>query len=171
VPYVDPNLVHNPTTGAVAPAAWGDVVRDDLEFLIDPPVCSVFNSTVQSVANNTVAAMLANSENFDNDAMHSTVSNTSRLTIQTAGRYLFIATMLFAIDVDGFRSVKFQVNGTGTIYESSRFPAVISNTMVATGVRSLSLAAGDYVEAFAHHTAGAALDVTLLEYFASFETR
>lgn len=28
--FVDPNTIHNPAAGTVAPAAWGDVVRDDL---------------------------------------------------------------------------------------------------------------------------------------------
>lgn len=28
--YIDPQTVHNPAAGAVAPAAWGDQVRDDI---------------------------------------------------------------------------------------------------------------------------------------------
>lgn len=28
--FIDPNTIHNPAPNTVAPAAWGDVVRDDL---------------------------------------------------------------------------------------------------------------------------------------------
>ena len=30
-PYVDPQTIHNPSTGASPPASWGDAVRDALE--------------------------------------------------------------------------------------------------------------------------------------------
>ena len=62
-----PDSVPSPTAG---PGGIPPGHRDDLEFLIDPPACSVYNSAVQVVATSTAATLLANSENFDNASMH-----------------------------------------------------------------------------------------------------
>lgn len=65
-------------TGQPLPAAVVQQIRDNEEFLISPPVCSVFNSTVISVANaGGGTVMTHDSEKYDSDAMHSTSSNTS----------------------------------------------------------------------------------------------
>lgn len=172
MPYVDPNTVHNPATGTVAPAAWGDTIRDDLEFLIDPPACSVFNSSSVVVASATSAFLAANSENFDNDAMHSTVSLTSRITGQTAGRYLFTVSLQYSDPggATGNRWASLRVNGT-TTFENMLVPAAVGNSTIVTATKHLVLAAGDFVEARAFHTQGANLNVTLLEFAALFLTR
>ena len=47
-PYVDLNTIHNPTTGGVPPALWGDTVRDNLEALARPPRCKLGGSHVAS---------------------------------------------------------------------------------------------------------------------------
>lgn len=171
MPYIDPDTILTPDPGDVLTAAWCDVVRSDLEFLIDPPACSIYNSAAQSVANNTATVLTANSERYDNDSMHSTSSNTSRITIQTAGRYLLVSTVLFDADADGFRRVSILHNGT-TSYGGISGVNDGSNIGVRlTAVRSLVLAAGDYVEATCLHTAGANLDATLEEFVAIFLTR
>ena len=36
-PYVDPQTVHNPTTGTSPPASWGDTVRDNQQYFSTPP--------------------------------------------------------------------------------------------------------------------------------------
>lgn len=171
--YVDPQSVHNPATGAVAPAAWGDTVRDCLEFLIDPPACSVYNSAAQSVANGTAQVVLnANSENFDNAAMHSTVTNPSRITIQTSGRYLIGCTVLYDADVDGRRVTQFLINGATVLFGDVRNANISAAvTPRASVTRTYVFTAGDYVEVTASHNSGAALDVTLNEFFALFLTR
>jgi len=171
VPYVDLNTIHNPATGTIAPAAWGDQARDNLEFLVDPPFCSVFNSAAVSLADNTATAMLANSENFDNDAMHSTVSNTSRITIQTTGRYQFIGSVNFAGDADGVRQVAFRIDGTTTIPPSSQVGGTATGSIGLTLVANIALTAGQYVECIARHTAGNALNCILQEFSAMFITR
>ena len=171
MPYSDPNLTHNPATGGVAPAAWGDVIRDNCEFFIDPPTCSVFNSAVQSIPDNATTAMTANSENFDTDAMHSTVSLTSRVVAQTAGRYLVNAAVLFAANATGRRALDLRINGTTTHNIDGRMTVTTVNSMAITGMRLLTLAAGDYVEAMVLQTSGGNLNVTLNELGAVFLTR
>jgi hypothetical protein len=169
--YVDIATLQTIAAGQPLSAATVSQIRDNGEFFIDPPACSIFNSAAQSVSDATPEALTANSENFDNDSMHSTASNTSRWTIQTAGRYLCFATVQFAADASGVRNVNFKVNGT-TTHQCMQVPAVSAvNSCVVTAVRALTLAAGDYVEAFAFHTAGASLNATLLEAGATYLTR
>lgn len=172
--YVDLNTIHNPATGTVAPAAWGDQVRDNLEFLIDPPACSVFASSAQSVANGTTTSLNAGSENYDNDAMHSTVSQTSRITAQTAGRYEISATVAFAPGT-GRRITSFLVNGTTTLDGDSRVSAVTGGAAGVTDRvsinRTVTLAVGDFVEVQVNQNSGGNLDVTLNEFVAMFRTR
>lgn len=170
MPYVDPNSVHNPTAGQAIPAAWGDQVRDDLEFFADPPQASVYNSAAQSVSNATTTTMTANSENYDNDTMHSTASNTSRIVAQTAGRFEGFANVEFAADSDGYRRVSFLVNGTTSVGGQTVAAApTVSTRLSAT--RTFVLAASDYVEVQVAHTAGGALDVTLDEFRLKWESR
>lgn len=171
--YDDLANTHVPATGTVAPAAWGLQIRENDEFLIDPPACSVYGSAAESVASSTNVWLSADSENYDNDAMHSTVTNTSRITAQTAGRYQATAVVVFEANttVPAYRSIRWRVNGGSTI-ESTRFPSAgVNTTMVATGVRTFTLAAGDYLEVGCIHNAGVALNVTLDEFVLTFRTR
>lgn len=171
MPYADLATIQATNPGDPLTAAWCDQVRDNEEFFVDPPVASVYNSAPVSVPNATETTLNANSESFDNDSMHSTGSNTSRLTIQTAGRYLFLATVQFAADADLQRNVKFRVDGT-TSYEAIQVVSSLAgNSVVLPGIRCLSLAAGQYVETRVIQQAGSALDVTLLEFVAIFLTR
>lgn len=171
MPYIDPDTILTPDPGDVLTAAWCDVVRSDLEFLIDPPACSVYGSAAQSVADDTATDLTANSENFDNDSMHSTAVNTARITIQTAGRYLVFAQVVFAADADGRRALLFRVNNTDDYNVQAVLSVGAVNSMAVSGVRALTLDVGDYVTCRVVHTAGAALNVTLNEFATFFMTR
>lgn len=168
--YVDPDTVHNPATGTVAPAAWGDVIRDDLEFLIDPPACSVFDNTGQSVADNTLATLNANSENFDNDAMHSTVTNNSRITVQTAGRYEFTSRVQFGTSGTGRRTITYRLNGTTSTTVASA-AAVSGAAQTVPSFFKIVMGVGDYIEVQVFQTSGGSLTVTLVEFTGLFITR
>lgn len=169
--YIDPNTVHNPSTGAVIPSAWGDVVRDDLEALIDPPACAAFAAAAQSVPNNTDTVLNAGSEDYDNDGMHSTAVNTSRITVQKAGRYRFEARIQFAAGAGNRRLTTFRINGASSVNGDQRsgvgggFSTFISTFMTRVCI------AGDYVEMRVLQDTGGALDVTLLQFAAKRETR
>ena len=171
--YVDVATIQTTDPGDPLTAAWCDQVRDNQEFLVDPPVCAVYHSTTQAVASSTQFWLEADSELYDNDSMHSTVTNTGRITAQTAGRFLAIATVIFEANttVPAYRSVRFRVNG-GSSVETTRFPSAgVNTTMVPTGVRTFVLSAGDYVEAGCIHNAGVDLDVTLDEFLLLHLTR
>lgn len=171
MPYVDLNTIHVPATGAVAPAAWGTAVRDNLEFLIDPPACNVFNSAPVSVPNDSNTVLNANSERFDNDAMHSTVSQTSRITCQTAGRYELTAAISYAANGSGVRSIAFLINGATQSLRHRSGPGTSGEAVVFGTDMKTTLAVGDYVEVQVRHTSGGGLDITLNEFTAEFITR
>lgn len=168
---VDIATIQTIATGQPFLAATLQQIRDNDEFFAEPPSCSVYASSAQTVGNSSPTALTANSENFDNDSMHSTASNTSRVTVQTAGRYLVYATVQFAADGDGVRNVRFRIDGT-TSYECIQVPAVSTvNSIVVTAIRSFVLSASQYVECIGFHTAGNNLGVTLLEFGATWMTR
>jgi hypothetical protein len=170
VAYVDPATILTTDPGDVLTAAWCDTVRDDLEFIIDPPQCSVYASSAQTVANNSTVTLTANSENYDNDSMHSTVTNNSRITFQTAGRYEIFANVEYAADADGYRRLSFLFNGA-TSYGGQTVYAAPTVATRLSAQRSIIAAAGQYVEVQVAHTAGADLSVTLDEFRAKFESR
>lgn len=168
--YVDIATLQTIAAGQPLSAATVQQIRDNEEFLIDPPACSVYNSTTQSLTSAVVTTLTANSEFFDNDSMHSTSSNTSRITVQTAGRYLFIAATEFASNATGTRSTLFHKNAT-TDYNAMHVPAASGVTTNLIAVRAVVMAAGDYMEVRGFQSSGGALDITLREFAAYFLTR
>jgi hypothetical protein len=174
MPYVDLNTIHNPATGTVPPATWGDQVRDNLEFLIDPPATSVTHSAQETTVHNTIKTLAADTENFDNNAMHSTVTNNSRITIQTAGRYIFGASISWVASAVGPNAhlVRFLVNGTDN-YDISQHLSIGdgARALVQSGTRTLTLAVSDFVEVQVRQVEAANQNVQLQEFYATFLTR
>ena len=169
--YADLNTIQTFNAGDILTAAAMQQNRDNHEFFIDPPACSVFNSTTQNVATSTEGTLTANSESFDNDSMHSTASSTEDITAQTAGRYLAFTTVNFAADADGSRRLFFRQNGA-TAFECFNIPAGSSvSTVRITGIRAITLADGDTVSTHIIHTAGNSLAITLEEFGLLFLTR
>lgn len=164
--YATLSSVQTISTGQPFLAATLQQANDNDAFLASRPQCSVYNSAAQSISNDTATDLTADTENVDTDSMHSTASNTARITIQTAGVYLFLAQVVFAADADGRRALLFRVNNT-TNYDVQAVPSVGAlNSMAISGVRILDLSAGDYVTCRVLHTAGAALNATLSEFAA-----
>lgn len=121
----------------------------------------VYASVSVSIPDNVATAVTFNTEDFDTGALHSTVSNTSRLTVPSGagGVYLVTATIAFAANATGSRQLQFYKNGSG-----------VSATFVAPGHASLeacitatflvSLSAADYMECYVVQDSGGALGVS-----------
>lgn len=160
--YADPQSTHNPATGEIPPAAWGDIVRDDLEYLArNRPHCRVYNSAAISLTHNTDAALTFNSERYDVGGCHSTASNTSRITIPAGegGKYLLTGHVEFASNATGDRQLSFRLNGT-TVLAAQRVGANGSSVTILSLSTVYALAAGDYVELWALQSSGGALNAT-----------
>jgi hypothetical protein len=175
MPYADLATVQATDPGDPLSAAWCDQVRDNHEFFIDPPACSTFHTAAVSVPTSTFTVFNANSETFDNDSMHSTVSSTSRLTCQTPGRYLCFARHNWSANANGSRAMQYRINGVNpgsTAQQLMTVPAATAgvNTQVSS-MWTLVLAAGDYVEIAGWQNTGGALNAVLEEFAAIFLTR
>jgi hypothetical protein len=121
---------------------------------------SVYNTVGYTLANNTYTAMTFNSEDFDTDAFHSTVTNTSRLTVPAGlgGKYSIKAQLLFNVNATGFRNIKIYKNGVAV---RASVEAIPSGTIYVGLVMStdLTLVATDYIELFAYQNSGGNLTV------------
>lgn len=170
MPYVDPNVILNPSTGDIIPASLLDQYRENFEFLISPPQCSFGHSTTQNIATSTWTVLSGNTENYDTDGMHSTVTNNSRATVNTAGKYIIIAQSLFAANVTGIRQMRLIVNGS-TSYDVANMNPVAGTGTRINGSRSLALSAGDYVEVEVWQNSGGNLATNLDECVATFKSR
>lgn len=178
--YADLTTVQATDPGDPLTAAWCDQVRDNDEFFIDPPACSVDGlGSPQSVADSTLVVLSAPNEKFDNDSMHSTSSNTSRITAQTAGRYLIGATVnwqqILENNVPLLLNIIRNGGGAGDAFNIAQLPAINRSgfTTAMSGALTLVLAAGDYVEARVRqdNSLNVAINCTLEEFYAIFLTR
>ena len=118
---------------------------------------SVYHSTTQTVANNTIVYPAFNSENFDTDGFHSTTTNNSRLTVPTgkAGYYFMFYNAPLEANSTGYRSVGFEINRAGTELGFTTFgnlSATVGPQYVSFGVAYL--ADGDYVEVSIYQNSG-----------------
>jgi hypothetical protein len=124
----------------------------------DVPMARVYNSTNQSINSASETVLAFNSESFDTDNMHDNSTANSRLTIQTAGKYIVAAGVAFASDATGLRRLYIKVNG------SVNDAAVNTNAvngdstyLNALMVRQFNVA--DYIEASVYQSSSGALNV------------
>lgn len=121
--------------------------------------CSAYRSTVQTISNNTSTAMLLDTEIFDTDNFHSTVTNTSRFTIPSglAGKYEINGSMAFAANAIGKRIINISVNGSVIAWSNQIKPD--ASVLVGPSItRVATLAVGDYVEFFVLQDSGGNLN-------------
>jgi hypothetical protein len=118
----------------------------------------VYNSAVESIPTATLTALTFNSERYDNGGLHSTTTNTSRLTAQKAGKYLITGHLYWAYNATGLRRAYIRLNG-------ATFIAAVELTPGAAGENDMSvvtvyhLAAADYVELVVVQNSGGNLNV------------
>lgn len=103
--YTVPSTISNPATSAFVPAQLGDVWRDNLEFLAEPPTCIVSQSTSQLVPNNVRTTIEFDVEHRDNHRIHSTVTEPGSLLLRTAGWWKVECAGYTVADTDGVRKL------------------------------------------------------------------
>ncbi len=159
--FTDPNSVHNPATGTAAPAAWGDLVRDDLMALYGPPRCRVHRGSTQAILNNTLTPVLFDVEDIDTHTMHSTSSLTNRLTIPSgwSGDYMVGATVQWALSTGGTRRhAEIQINGAIKVVDAD-IPATASGYATQNLSALWFPVAGDYFDLQVFQDSGGNLNV------------
>lgn len=85
MPYTTPHTIAAAELVTVATMnnEWGG----NIAFLANPPACRVYHNTTQSISDALEATVIFNSERYDTNTMHDTVTNNSRITLNTAGIY------------------------------------------------------------------------------------
>jgi hypothetical protein len=119
--------------------------------------CRVTNSANQSIPDTTVTTILFDTETYDTDTMHSTVTNTGRITFTTAGYYLLIGRVAFDVNNVGHRTLYIRINGSNNVASAN---ATVFNTVasIVEITHVYRATAADYAELRVDQTSGGALD-------------
>ena len=125
------------------------------------PRCSLYRSGTQTISDTTLTALTWDSEYWDSDTLHSTSSNTSRITIPTGlgGIWQFTYTCTFAGFGVGERQTFLQANGWGRRFASHDQAPSSGSGCQNTSTCAISLAAGDFIEVWCYQNSGGALFV------------
>jgi len=118
-----------------------------------------YNSANISIPNATTTALTFNSESYDYDTIHSTSSNTGRLTAKKSGVYQITGGGAFAANATGGRQFAIRVNGS-TYIGATFVPTVGGSYTTNLDVSAMyKLNLNDYVELVAFQTSGGSLNV------------
>jgi len=120
----------------------------------------VFHNANQSIPDSTDTGLAFNSERFDSDAFHDTVTNNGRLTVPKAGKYLITFSATLANGSSGTWSIYIRLNGV-TPLAYRIFPQLSGLQIAETLSTIYDLAVNDYVEIRVVQSSGAAKDVLL----------
>lgn len=148
------------TAGEIVTAAMLNTnVRDAINFLLSKPYVSVYQTAAQSIPTATFTAINFDTEETDNDGMHSTGTNPSRLTAVTPGWYLVSGQVAYAANATGSRNARLGVNLAVVPASGTTTLPANGNLGVATvATRAVFLNAGDFVQIQGMQSSGGALN-------------
>ena len=142
-------------TGATAPE-WKTPAAGGSTFV----GCSLTKSANQSISNTTNTAITFDTELEDTDSFHSTVTNTSRITIPAgkAGFYLISGQINYASNATGVRHGNIYKNGS--LLSAAWLMGATNGDWTGGSVSQIvELAVNDYVELFAYQNSGGNLNI------------
>lgn len=148
-----PDITAPVVGGRITAAGFGTQVDNAVAAFASPPRCSVYNTGTQAVG--TGGTILTwDSEEYDTDGMHSTSSNTSRLTCVTAGTYTLTAVFSVVNTASSAQSTTFRFikNGAasysgGTVVAQGYLENLsVASTETFVLAKDVVLAAADYIE-------------------------
>jgi hypothetical protein len=158
IPYVKNVWIDGSGGGTPVSAARLGVIETGIYAAHRMPTCRVYNSAAISLTTGVPTVVTFNSERWDTDTIHSTSSNTGRLTCSTAGVYQIFATVEFAANATGQRSLALRRTGGVTVGYTVVDAAAAGVTALTISVQDI-LAVNDYVELLATQTSGGNLNV------------
>jgi hypothetical protein len=146
----------------ITAALWNANVYGPMNFVLAPVRFKGYSSTTQSLATGSTAiALTLDTELYDSDGAHSTVTNTSRFTAQTPGLMSVTGSVCIAnTNTTGTRTICVLLNGVvvaGSMVQAA--PSTTNGTTVQT-TTDVQVAVGDYVEIGAWQNSGVALLTT-----------
>ncbi|MFD9564338.1 hypothetical protein [Streptomyces sp. NPDC059994] len=154
VPVIASESPGNFLTGAL----WNANVKALGDFETARPLFNGYQSSAQSISNNTWTSLTIDTEELDPDGGHSTVTNTNRYTIQVAGTYLLLGMSAFAANVTSVRGCRLGLNGAvirgSHVQQQTSSAGVWSGTSWAVQV----CAVNDWVDVAGYQNSGGALN-------------
>lgn len=120
--------------------------------LQSPPRCHAYQSSAQTITNNTTTAITLDAEEVDTNGIHSTATSNSRMTIVTAGRYRCIAQGSFNSNGTGYREVRLTLNGA--LKHIQRLSSISSANTNVQCVGEILCVVGDFIEMAVTQTSG-----------------
>ncbi len=125
----------------------------------------VYNSTDQTISTGTATVLTFDSEAIDTDAIHSTSSNTGRMTVPAGVTKIRLIAQVLSPDTGTVSNRNLSIYKNGVAIVTLAIPRDTFTTPVGTGGSStlnlvtpaLSCVATDYFEAVYNHTAGSSI--------------
>ncbi|MBA7662910.1 hypothetical protein ES703_70943 [subsurface metagenome] len=112
----------------------------------------------QTIAHGVYTTLAFNLERYDTDNIHDNVVSNSRLTCQTAGKYIIVGNIGWEEVAVGYRRILLKLNGTTYIAANSMWPPDVSTPFqLVTTIWDLAIT--DYVELVVRQNSGGNLTV------------
>jgi len=128
-------------------ALWNANILGGLNYLFAPVRFKAYSSTTQTITSNTSSTVLTlDTEIVDSDNGHSTVTNTSRYTCQTAGMYFVSGSVCYATNSTNTRTLQIFLNGVGVTGSAVQAAPPSNRGASVFTATTVQLAVGDYVE-------------------------
>jgi len=118
-----------------------------------------YHSVPQTIPTSTMTDLAFDSERWDTDTIHDLVTNNSRLTCKTAGKYVIMGGVRFAMNATGNRVARIYLNATTIIayYFVPNAGAAQRTQFVVSTI--YDLAVDDYIELTVFQDSGENLDL------------
>lgn len=144
---------------AVTTAKLNTDIRDGLNFFFNPPRAFLSKNADQNFGTGVEGVILWETETYDTDNGHSTVTNPGRYTAQTAGWYYLIVNVHWRANNDlGMREIVFKKNGlaAGRQNRQDEWPGYghLFNTVQIRTSGHMQMNVGDYVEVCIYQNSG-----------------
>ena len=136
----------------------GEVTLAKLNADAIPDAVMASKTAVQSIPNNTDTLILWNAESYDHGGLHSTVSNTGRLTAVKAGIYAWTFNGKFDGGGTGYRQIQIFINGAIRLSQKAYIADSGNGDQMFSLAGETELSLNDYIVVSAKHSAGAALN-------------
>jgi hypothetical protein len=150
--------------GAVLTASqWNTNSAGPINWLLAPAICQARQAVIQSIPNGTSTDVTFDSEDVDSTGMHSTSSNTGRITAVYPGWYQISGGTSWAANATGLRATNYAVNavvvsGSGTMLTATTAGAT---TRVVTRTMLVFLNVGDFITLQSFQTSGGGLNTAV----------
>lgn len=148
------------------------LISDLPSTITAPPKCQAYNSGAQSTTSEESLVVALDSERYDSDTMHSTVTNNSRITFKTAGIYVVTFVCAFAGNVTGDRHALIRRNGRRFVAMQQKH--ALSSAAIECGLSVSYQGAfevGDFVQAIVKQDSGGALNLLATRYSPNLSVR